>query len=108
MLRTGDRARSPALHGYSLQVTHGSTLDLGGANLVSVGKINANLYDPVYRIEGAVQATDLPETPEPLVERCDGPQPTVIRGAGFRLVVGNGPPRGPAAYTLELQVEEAE
>ncbi len=68
ILRTRNRARSPVLHGYALDVTLPNTIDFAGANLVNIGKINANLYDPVYRIDGEFHATYLPESPEALVE----------------------------------------
>lgn len=68
VLRTRNAARTPVLHGYALDVTVGGTIDFGGANLVNIGKINANLYDPVYRIDGEFHATYLPENPEALVE----------------------------------------
>jgi len=67
-LRTDVATVTPALHGYSLTATVSGTIDLGGANLVNVGKINANLFDPVYRIDGELHATYLPENPEALVE----------------------------------------
>ncbi len=68
ILRTRDSQRTPALHEYGLDVTVGGTIDFGGANLINIGKINANLYDPVYRIDGEFHATYLPENPTAVVQ----------------------------------------
>ena len=59
-------------------MTGSRTIDFSGASLINIGKINANVFDPVFKIEDEFHSTYLPESPQALVE---------VRGRG-RLVSG--------------------
>lgn len=124
ILRTADRAVTPEVHSYGLQVTLARTIDFSGANVVNIGKINANLFDPVYRIDEELFATYLPENPEPLVElrgrgKLENGEATIplksakrgskqwLFGLAAEDIHATVTPAGPAALYVERVDEEA-
>ncbi|MEE2789480.1 MAG: hypothetical protein VX589_19230 [Myxococcota bacterium] len=78
ILLTDDPDVTPVVHSYSVAVTGSRTIDFSGASLINIGKINANVFDPVFKIGDEFHSTYLPESPQALVE---------VRGRG-QLVKG--------------------
>ena len=68
VLVTDDPDTSPVLHSYGVDVTGSRTIDFSGASPANIGKINANVFDPVFKIDDEFHSTYLPESPQALVE----------------------------------------
>ena len=124
ILRTDDPDVSPVLHEYGLEVSTTATIDFSGASLLNVGKINANIFDPVFKIGDEFHTTYLPESPQALVEvRGEA----VLKNGVARIELAKAPkatpawlfaqaaeqphailtPRGPASLYVESLTREA-
>ena len=66
-LLTDDPDVTPVVK-LGVEVTGSRTIDFSGASLINIGKINANVFEPVFKIGDEFHSTYLPESPQALVE----------------------------------------
>ena len=93
ILRTDDPDVTPILHEYGLDVSTTETIDFSGASLINIGKINANIFDPVFKIGDEFHTTYLPESPQALVEVRGEAQ---LEGGVARIELSKAPHASPA------------